>query len=36
MLARKKEGRQKAIVAAAAKLLRAVYWMGRDKEPYHG
>lgn len=34
-LARKK-GSQKAIVAATAKLLRIIYWMLRDKEPYHG
>lgn len=34
-LARKK-GSQKAIVAATAKLLRIIYWMLREGEPYHG
>jgi transposase len=34
-LARKK-GSQKAIVAATAKMLRIVFWMLRDRQPYHG
>lgn len=33
-LARKK-GDQKAVVAASAKMLRIVYWILREKQPYH-
>ena len=34
-LARKK-GDAKAVVATSAKMLRVIYWMLREKQPYHG
>jgi transposase len=33
---RRKKGHAKAIVAASAKLLKVVYWVLREKRPYHG
>jgi len=33
---RRKKGHSKASVAASAKLLKVVYWMLREKRPYHG
>lgn len=33
---RKKKGHAKASVAASAKLLKIVYWVLREKRPYHG
>jgi transposase len=32
----KKKGHSKAMVAASAKLLKIVYWVLREKRPYHG
>jgi transposase len=32
----KKKGNAKALVAASAKLLKIVYWVLREKRPYHG
>jgi hypothetical protein len=31
-----KKGRAKATVATARKLLKVVYWMLLEEEPYHG
>jgi transposase len=33
---RKRKGHAKAVVAASAKLLKIVYWVLREKRPYHG
>jgi transposase len=33
---RVKKGHSKAMVAASAKLLKVVYWVLREKRPYHG
>jgi transposase len=33
---RRKKGSAKAIVAASSKLLKVVYWVLREKRPYHG
>ena len=33
---RRKKGHEKASVAASAKLLKVVYWLLREKRPYHG
>ena len=33
---RRKKGHSKAIVAASAKLLKIVYWVLKEKRPYHG
>ncbi len=32
----KRRGGPKATVAAASKLLRIVYWILKEKRPYHG
>ena len=32
----KKKGDAKAVVATSAKMLRIIYWMLREKQPYHG
>ena len=31
----RKKGDQKAIVAASAKLLKVVFWVLKEKRPYH-
>jgi len=31
----RKKGDQKAIVAASAKLLKIVFWVLKEKRPYH-
>ncbi len=32
----KKKGDAKAVVATSAKMLRIIYWMLKEKQPYHG
>jgi len=32
----KKKGDAKAVVATSSKMLRIIYWMLREKQPYHG